>query len=463
MARVALYGAGGAPFHHAAVFASAGASVDFVFPADIAAGALAAYDVFVMPGGGYFAMQGQLEPLGAAGCRAIREYVETGGMYVGSCAGSYSAVHVPASFLRTCPVQAELRLLDWQIWNGWDSPLASGLQSPGIGTLRATNAVPAHPVMAGMPASFTITHYNGPLFAGGFGLPGGGSGVAGAGRGAGRSRRHGAGSALAAVAGTEDDFTPAEEFLGSGTASDTVISRGVAAGVANVVAGRRGSGRVVLFGSHPEFGSSVAMDDLPAAAQMLVNALNWQLSETAGLDRPVASIASRGRVGAASADADLRRLDGLVDRIATRCAELASRWPGPDGPAPAWLDEKAAMSVFGLSPGVIWTAALRRIPELAQEALAAAPSVGPDLLSFRAPASWQLDGGFHGVAPLLDQVDELLAGAAADWDFVPSAGASPYADIFCSPYHLVAGSYLAAIGRAAGAALLGRAALARSQ
>lgn len=452
MARVALYGAGGAPYHHAAVFASARASVDFVFPADIAAGALAAYDVFVMPGGGYFAMQGQLEPLGAAGCRAIREYVESGGMYVGSCAGSYSAAHVPASFLRTCPVQAELRLLDCEIWNGWDSPLASGLQSPGIGALRATNAVPAHPVMAGMPASFTITHYNGPLFAAGLALAGGG-----------RGRRPGAGSALATVAGTEDDFTPAEEFLGSGTAPDTVISRGVAAGVANVVAGRRGSGRVVLFGSHPEFGSSAAMDDRSAAAQMLVNALNWQLSETAGLERPAAPIVSRGNVRAEDADADLRRLDALVARIGARCAELAGRWPGPDGPAPAWLDEKAAMSMFGLSPGVIWTAALRRIPELAQEALAAAPSAGPDLLSFRAPAGWQLDGGFHGVAPLLEQVDELLAGAAADWDFVPSAGASPYADIFYSPYHLVAGSYLAAIGRAAGAALLGRAAMARSQ
>jgi Biotin-protein ligase, N terminal len=142
MARVALYGSGGSPYHHAAAFAAGGAAFDFVFAADIAAGALAAYDGFVMPGGGYLAMQGQLEPLGPAGCRAIREYVEGGGMYVGSCAGSYSPADVPASFLAACPMQAELRLLDCRIWNGWDSPLATGLQSPGIGTLRAANASP---------------------------------------------------------------------------------------------------------------------------------------------------------------------------------------------------------------------------------------------------------------------------------------------------------------------------------
>jgi glutamine amidotransferase-like uncharacterized protein len=97
MARVALYGSGGSPYHHAAAFAAGGAEFDFVFPADIEAGALAAYDAFVMPGGGYLAMQGQLEPLGGAGCRAIRQYVADGGMYLGSCAGSYCAASVPAS------------------------------------------------------------------------------------------------------------------------------------------------------------------------------------------------------------------------------------------------------------------------------------------------------------------------------------------------------------------------------
>src|SRR2546430_5400470 len=84
MARIALYGSGGSPYHHAAILARAGHGIGFVFPQDIEAGALDGFDAFVMPGGGYLAMAGQLAPLGAAGCRAIREYVESGGMYIGS-------------------------------------------------------------------------------------------------------------------------------------------------------------------------------------------------------------------------------------------------------------------------------------------------------------------------------------------------------------------------------------------
>src|SRR5919206_2653535 len=111
-ARIAVYGAGGAPFHHAAVLRKAGHRVDFVFPCDILGGALAGFDVFVMPGGGYRAMFGQLEPLGTEGTRAITEYVCSGGMYLGSCAGSYSAATVSPSFIELCPAQAEMRLLD---------------------------------------------------------------------------------------------------------------------------------------------------------------------------------------------------------------------------------------------------------------------------------------------------------------------------------------------------------------
>ena len=429
MPRVAIYGSGGSPYHHAAIFAGAGSEVSFVFPTDIEAGALDAYDAFVMPGGGYLAMKGQLDPLGAAGCQAVRRYVERGGMYIGSCAGSYSAATVPASFLRMCPMQADLRLLDSQIWNGTDSPSFVGIQSPGIGVLQAENSCPGHPVMTGMPSAFRITHYNGPLFTGGEGL--------------------------AVVRGKTADFTAAEEFLG-GPADQLLIDQAAAAGAANIVAGRRGNGRVVLFGSHPEFGTSAAMDDASEAALMLLNALRWQLDESVSPGRRPAAIVSEGHVSAETAAADLDRLPALVARMTERCGEL-----GAVSDSPGWLSEKAALSMFGLSAQDIWNAALERIPELAREVLAAAPDVGPDLLSFRAPADWPLDGGFHGVVPLLEQADEQLARARASWDMTPSGdGTDPYADILDSPYHLVAGSYLAAIGRAAGAALLCRSALA---
>src|SRR6266508_2146839 len=145
-ARIALYGGGGAPYHHAAVFARAGHEVDFVFPVDILAGALRGFDAFVVPGGGYRAMLGQIEPLGARGARAIREYVEAAGMYIGCCAGSYCAAVAPRSFAEACPDQAEMSLLDAEVWNQADTEWL-GLQSPGVGVLRARNAAPEHPVM----------------------------------------------------------------------------------------------------------------------------------------------------------------------------------------------------------------------------------------------------------------------------------------------------------------------------
>jgi hypothetical protein len=66
-----------------------------------------------------------------------------------------------------------------------------------------------------------------------------------------------------------------------------------------------------------------------------------------------------------------------------------------------------------------------------------------------------VDGGFHGVVPLLEQTVELLARAEENWSGSYRAE-DAYEHFRDSPYHLVAGSYLAAVGRAASAALLTR-------
>jgi glutamine amidotransferase-like uncharacterized protein len=426
MARVALYGSGGAPYHHAAILAQAGHRVSFVFPQDIEDGALAAFDAFVMPGGGYRAMQGQLEPLGAAGCRAIREFVEGGGMYVGSCAGSYDAATVPARFLEICPVQAELRLLDARVWNEGDSRFGV-LASPGIGELIAGNAAPAHPVMAGMPAQFSITHYNGPFFTGG--------------------------QTLARVLAAGKQFTPAEEFLGG---QDTpgqslLVDRAAGAGAANIVAGTRGAGRVVLFGSHPEFGLTISLDDQAITARLLANAIDWQLAESGAPDRPDIQVASERPVGPGTLQADLAALPALADRIKERTGRLRERTGEP------WLDQTNAMSMLGLTPREVWTAALDRIPGLADEAARHAGAIAAPLVSFEPPAQWPVDGGFQGIRPLLTRAERQLEEAEANWrDDWPGAVNDGYDYMLESPYHLVAGSYLAAIGQVTSAALLSR-------
>jgi hypothetical protein len=208
----------------------------------------------------------------------------------------------------------------------------------------------------------------------------------------------------------------------------------------------------VLFGSHPEFGSSLAMDDVTDTAKLLLNAVEWQLAETGDVVRPHRPVWMDAPVSDDVRAADLAALPILVQRITDGCAALAERTEG----AP-WLAADAAMSVFGRSPVDIWTAALHRIPELAAEAAAGAPALAPELLSFRPPENWLVDGGFHGVAPLLEQAADMILTARSTWlhDW-PGPAEDAYDHLRDSPYHLVAGSYLAALGRVASAALLVR-------
>ena len=113
------------------------------------------------------------------------------------------------------------------------------------------------------------------------------------------------------------------------------------------------------------------------------------------------------------------------------------------------------MSFFGLSEREIWRQSLDAIDRLSMEAERRAPDTEPHALSFRVPAEWNLDGGYHGVVALLDQSVALLDQTLETWDFDPGAPTqNPYQDMETSPYHLVAGSYLAAVGRVASAALL---------
>lgn len=418
--RIALYGGGGAPYNHAAIFARAGYDVDFVFPEDVRSGALAGFDAFVMPGGGYRAMLGQIEPLGRDGARALREYVHAGGMYIGCCAGSYDAATVAKSFLDLCPAQEDMCLSGATVWN--DGGEEWGLRSPGVGVLRAETVAPEHPVMAGMPATFEIAHYNGPFF-----------------RGA---------TPLARVAGRTERFTPWEDMLDR-RSDRPLVDEGAAEGVANIVADAAGDGRVVLFGSHPEFGFTIAMEDEQAPALMLRNAVEWQLAASGSPARPEVDLYSYRNPGD-EADGDPARVAALAKRLRALTAVIRER-----ADTPRWLAPAHAMSFFGLPPREIWDQSLDAIDRLSAAAESGAPHTEPRVLSFRAPAEWELDGGYHGVVELLEQSVDLLERALATWHFDPGAETiDPYQYMEVSPYHLVAGSYLAAVGRVAAAALL---------
>ncbi len=457
--RVGLYGGGGAPFNHAAILAACGFPIRFLNDVEVNAGELASVDAFIMPGGGGRAMHGQLEPLGEAGCLAIANWVRRGGMYIGCCAGSYDCIVNTSAFVESLPSQRCMQLVNAAPWQADQAVEFLGVQSPGVGVIRVRTVRQDHPVVWGMPAEFPIVHYNGPVLDI---LPE--RVVPGASRAIG----------LAEFAGWTERFTPAEAFAGPTQMENTFIARAVAARRFAIVTGELGLGRVVAFGSHPEFGFDLAMAEWGLPARMLANAVLWQAMTTPGRDTlPSAAAVLPGQRISLPPGSALGQVPGFVRSLVNRIEALEQRAIEPQ---PSWLAPAYALSVFGLSPAEIWHQALRemrtladRIADLArhlQARLGALAEQGGDpphpvirdtllladrlTLDERAP-EWDQDGGYQGVLALLRSATSMCETALANWDIELGEPAGPYGYLTENPYHLVAGSYLAAIGLVAGA------------
>lgn len=472
--RIAMYGGGGAPFNHARIFAELGFWVDFITPQEIRRGKLAEVDLLGVPGGGGFAMKGQLDPLGEEGCRAITTFVQDGGMYIGSCAGSYDAAIVPDSFLEVCPQQREMQLVNALIWNRDDTEWV-GIESPGVGVLESRNLRPDHPVMFGMPEAFHITHYNGPFFEPAPNSIGEASEVID----------------LAAVAGFTDDFTPSEYFLrfsefDRATAEEeTLVARAARGGRSNIIVGQNGLGRVALFGSHPEFGYNLAMDRWSVPARMLANAAFWQsshLEHPRDLKRKV----TRGTNLSFPPGGGLQTVSQKLNQVTSLVGKLRAKSKDTQ---PDWLEDELAMSTFGLSGRDIWQGNLEAFDDVAREFNETLSCTGEyveeasqllsslrehsnlphvDLLNdallgleeaihYRTPEEWNQDFGYEGVLQMLDRTISMLQTAERNFESEFEPSSNPYEHLASSPYHLVVGSYLAAIGVFANAWFLLRA------
>jgi hypothetical protein len=239
--RVAVYGSGGSPYHHAALAASWGALPVALSADAIRRGTLSDVDVIVFPGGGARAMAGMLDPLGVEGAAAIREWVAAGGMYVGSCAGSFLPAIVGDAYWGAHPESRELHMVCARLANGSDSEW-EGLTSPGVGALDMEVTRPGHWLARDLPERFRLVHYNGPMF-----LPQGPTGG---------DARLGSVDGVARFVSRTPRFTPSEAFMAEDPSSVAaqVFDRGVAAGASTAIAAPYGEGVVVLYGSHPEFG-----------------------------------------------------------------------------------------------------------------------------------------------------------------------------------------------------------------
>ena len=443
--RIAMYGGGGAPFNHARIFGELGFTVEFISPQEIRQGRLAEFDALGMPGGGGIAMKGQLDPLGEEGCRLITEFVRQGGMYFGSCAGSFDAAIVSDSFLAVCPQQRHMQLVNARVWNRNDTEWF-GLNSPGVGVLESRNLRPDHPVMFGLPDAFRITHYNGPFFEP---TPGTLPDASDA-------------SALSAVAGFTNDYTPSEYFLSfdgydkAQADASSLVSTAAQESRFNVVAGYNGMGRVVLFGSHPEFGYNLAMDEWEVPARMLANAIFWQAGHTTEA-KPLTRKTVQGSAYSIPFGSGLRQVAAQLDTITALVNDLCNR----DTSDAEWLSDAFAMSTFGLSGEAIWQRNLATFSDMIgqmQQTIAQTETlVGKisdsdvllaleEAIHYRTPPEWNQDFGYEGVLQMLERTITMLQKASANFNQTFEPSPNPYQYFDTNPFQLVVGSYLAAVG-----------------
>lgn len=473
--RVAVYGGGGAPFHHLYVLRRLGFVAEPIMPEQIRSGSLGTYTALAMPGGGWRAMEGQLCPLASVGCRAVADFVRQGGLYLGSCAGSYDAAVVPETFHQRCPEQREMQLINAAVWNARD-PAWGGLESPGVGVVEVEGARLDHPILFNLPPRFRMTHYNGPIF------------TPVTGRVPGASLAEG----LVRFVGSTDQFTAAEHFLAPSAAATqqqpTLLDRAAQQGLFSVVCGCLDAGRVVLYGSHPEFGHELslfgAQDGVEDAALLLANALFWHAGAGECRNSHSGSDPAWPALWAQPASACLtaprRRLVRLRHLMAD-LSDIAGETDSDSDGLPWWLDQRYSMSVFGQSPAEIWRSEhgrmsrlagqmqdeLDRLGNLMDAADAARAGAAPSRAlawavrdcAYRRDPIWEQDGGYQGADALLAEAIRMLEQALRlQGSPPPLPPQHAYENVDRNPFHLVVGSYLAASGLLSAALLLIRSA-----
>lgn len=407
--RVAVYASGGAPSHHLALLALWGAAPRVLHVADVEGGALETLDVVIVPGGGLNAVAGQLRPLGPGGAARLREWVERGGTYVGSCAGSCHPLRMSDPYLEAVPVAASLQMCSVTPVNASAGPW--GLDSPGTGRLRIAGG--DDPLLAGLPDPFEVVHYNGPLFPA---EPG----------------------AAGRVLGPTGAFTPFERSSGLDAAHGT-LERVVRAGAHVAYRAPFGEGRIVLFGSHPEFGASALQLGWLPAARLLANALLEV--------RPRGLAPWPDGIPLARAALELAALDALdLEATLAHLEPLGAQLPASTPP------------FLGLEGPELWRAAVREarailVPLAAWlRALPASEGATAAFLLDAEPRPDQ-DFGFAGARQLLRRALEMTRTAKSVPPDRWPAFTGAYDQFLDHPYHLVASVYLSAGGLVAAAAL----------
>lgn len=405
--RVGVYATGGAPAHHMALVALWGGQPLPVYAEDIQAGRLEQFDAVVFPGGGLLAMAGQLNPLGLAGVAQLRRWVEAGGTYIGTCAGSCHPLRMNAQYQQALPEAAAFELCSITPLNTAEG--SWGLSSPGTGQLRVLGNNQG--LLEGLEGEFRIVHYNGPLFPAEPGSQG-------------------------LVLGATPQFTPFEASLGQ-TAQSTTLERAMAHQARIAFHQPVGQGQIILVGSHPEFGSSALQLGWLPAARILANA--YRQVPVRGTPQRLADPVNPQTLH------QLGQKATALHQLLIQLQPLATQLPANTPP------------FLGYTGPQLWQAALSEAIEILGHLNRWTSQVptnlrGPAFL-LDTPARANQDFGFSGALQLLERALSMAQQAASipvqDWP----AFTGGYNEFMGHPYHLLASVYLSAGGLVASAGL----------
>jgi hypothetical protein len=439
---IALFAGAGSPYNHLDVFSQAGLDAWPMASETIRQGGLAAVDVLVMPGGGWEFMAGQLSRLGIEGARRVNAFVEAGGCYLASCAGTHCVLRIDPEVAHDWhPAQLDMPKLEAESWLRGERH-EHHVRSPGIGVIKASVADRDHPIALGLPPTVDCVYYNGPIL----------------------DPLEATFRPILHCEGIDPGlFTPGEALFGEASLDLDRTAMAEACRRRLPAAGwqRVGSGWIIGFGMHPEFGCEPSLLRWGKAARMLVNAVEWVRRERDDVYRaPAAGAAPTAHEAeqiAARVIARLERLTALFEDLSELALDTLPPWLAPD----------QARATFGHGPVKQWDEAIRDGSELcrmlaerikewrdAYADMGADPGGEPliaaethlararaaELLTMPAVEAAPQDLGFKGVIALLDDIEGLLVSREVQGHY--------------QPYRAVAMSYLSAYGLLGATSLL---------
>ena len=260
--KIAVYGGNGAlPTPYIELFSTLGFLTEYIDDNDIRAGLLKNFDILVMPGDG---SDSELLTLGVEGGQKVQEFIASGGGYISSCAGSWAAaLGVPG-----WDISYNLQLINAKLWNVIEGAGTFKKLYPGIGVMIFKNTNPTHPVMWGIPETFEMVWWQGPIFEIAPNILQYASKAEG----------------LVVQYSFTEKFTAAEYYTNLKAQMEkgftgTTVYNALVGNKPVVVSGTYGRGKVVLFGPHPEFKTELVLNGFSCIpGRMPINAALWMSS-----------------------------------------------------------------------------------------------------------------------------------------------------------------------------------------